>query len=88
MVNIDSYIPIKTSDEAILFCDNRDGLLEARKKALQRRIYGASDISNMAGFVGSVADILFHQNYQIAHRWPSKQYVFYSYIKKIMILGK
>ena len=71
-IDIDKYLPIKTSADAIAFCENQDGLLEQRKKALQRRIYAASDFSSMAAFVASVADIFFHVNYQISHRWPSK----------------
>lgn len=72
-VDIDNYLPIKTSAEATLFCENHDGLLDQRKKALQRRVYAACDCTNMASFVSSVADIFFHTNYQISHRWPSKQ---------------
>lgn len=72
-IDIDNYMPIKTSADAIFFCENQDGLLEQRKRALQRRVYAASDVSNMANFVASVADIFFHKNYQISHRWPSKQ---------------
>lgn len=72
-IDIDKYIPIKSDDEAIRFCSNDDGLCEQRKKALVRRIYGASDTSSMANFVASVTDLLFEINYQISHRWPSKQ---------------
>lgn len=60
-----------------MFCDNHDGLLEQRKKALLRRVYAASDIANLTNFVASVADILFSESYQITHRWPTKQYVLY-----------
>lgn len=72
-LDIDNYLPIKSSADAILFCENHDSLLEQRKKALQRRVYAASDTSDMASFVASVVDIFFHTNYQISHRWPSKQ---------------
>ena len=72
-LDIDNYLPIKTSADAIQFCENNDGLLEQRKKALQRRVYAASDTSSMANFVASVADIFFHKNYQISHRWNAKQ---------------
>ena len=71
-LDIDKYLPIKSDEEAIQFCRD-DGMLEQRKKALLRRLYGASDTSNLANFVGTVCDILFHVNYQITHRWPSKQ---------------
>ena len=71
-LDIDNYLPIKTTAEAISFCENNDGLLEQRKKALQRRVYATSDTSNLANFVASVADIFFRTNYQISHRWPSK----------------
>ena len=74
-LDIDNYLPIKSSAEAIRFCENHDGLLEQRKKALQRRVYAASDTSNMANFVASVANIFFHTNYQISHRWNAKQFV-------------
>ena len=74
-LDIDNYLPIKSSEEAQLFCENNDGLLEQRKKALQRRIYAACDIANMTNFVASVADMLFSETYQITHRWPTKQYV-------------
>lgn len=74
-LDIDKYLPIKSSADAILFCDNHDGLLEQRKRALMRRIYSASDISNLTTFVASVMDILFDLTYQISHRWPAKQYV-------------
>lgn len=73
-VDIDLYLPIKTSEEAELFCENYDGMLEQRKTALMRRVYGASDVENMTTFVASVADILFHESYQISHRWPAKGY--------------
>lgn len=72
-LDIDNYLPIKTSADAIVFCENHDGLLEQRKKALQRRVYAASDVTNITSFVASVADIFFHVNFQISHRWPSKQ---------------
>ena len=72
-INIDNYIPIQTSYEAVYFCENQDGLLEARKRSLMRRIYAASDTSTMAAFVGSVVDIVFHVNFQISHRWPPRQ---------------
>lgn len=72
-LDIDKYLPLKSDEEAIQFCSNEDGMLEQRKKALLRRLYGASDTSNMANFVGTVCDILFHPNYQITNRWPSKQ---------------
>lgn len=73
IVDIDKYLPIKSDEEALQFCSNGDGLFDQRKKALLRRLYGACDITNLATFVGSVADVLFHMNYQISHRWPSKQ---------------
>ena len=73
VIDIDKYIPIKSDEEAIQFCTDHDGLLELRKKALLRRLYGASDITDIAGFVGTVTDVLFDVNYQISHRWPSKQ---------------
>ena len=73
-LDIDSYLPIKSSADAILFCENHDGLLEQRKRALQRRIYSASDCSNITTFVASVMDIVFDISYQISHRWPAKQY--------------
>ena len=72
-IDIDAFIPIKSSEEAESFCKNDDGILELRKKALMRRIYAASDISSMTNFVSSVTDMLFHESYQISHRWPSKQ---------------
>lgn len=75
VVDIDKLLPINSSSDAILFCDDHDGLFHARKKVLLKRIYGAWDVSGMAAFVASVADILFSMNYQISHRWPSKQYV-------------
>lgn len=72
-IDIDKYLPIKSDEEAIRFCSNDDGLLEQRKKALLRRLYGASDTTSMATFVASVTDLLFEIQYQISHRWPSKQ---------------
>ena len=72
-IDIDQYLPIKTDEEAIAFCGNEDGLLSDRKKSLVKRIYGACDFSNIANFVSSLADVLFNINYQITHRWPSKQ---------------
>ena len=72
-VDIDDYLPIKTDEEAIRFCGNEDGLFKERKKALLRRLYGAGDTTSMATFVASVTDVFFHINYQISHRWPSKQ---------------
>lgn len=71
-LDIDNYIPLKSSADAILFCENHDGLLEQRKRALQRRIYGASDCSNITAFVASVMDLIFDLSYQISHRWPSR----------------
>ena len=70
-LDIDNYLPIKSSEEAIAFCGNNDGLLEQRKKAAMRRVYAASDTENLTSFVGSVTDIFFHSNYQTSHRWPS-----------------
>lgn len=72
-IDIDQYLPIKCDEEAIKFCDNADGLLSDRKKALVKRIYGACDLSNTVTFVSSLADVLFNINYQITHRWPAKQ---------------
>ena len=72
-LDIDNYLPIKSSADAILFCENHDGLLEQRKRAFQRRIYSASDVSNITTFVASVMDIIFDLTYQISHRWPAKQ---------------
>lgn len=72
-IEIENYFPIKSSEAAIAFCENKDGLLDQRKKALMRWVYGASDISNMSNFVASVGDIFFHHSYQVSHRWPSKQ---------------
>lgn len=72
-IDIDKYLPIKSSDEAEAFCSNEDGLLDQRKKALCRRVYAATDISGMAASVASITDIFFHENYQISHRWPSKK---------------
>lgn len=72
-LDIDNYLPIKTSEDAIKFCSNDDGLLEQRKKATMRRIYSVADVSSMAAFVASVTDLLFHLSFQIAHRWPAKQ---------------
>lgn len=71
-VDIDLYLPIKTSEEAEVFCENHDGQLEARKMAVMRRVYAAGDVENMTMFVASVADIFFHESYQISHRWPAK----------------
>ena len=73
MLEIDNYLPINSSEEADLFTTNHDGLLELRKKAVLKRVYGAGDISSMANFVATVTDIFFHPNYQISHRWPAKQ---------------
>lgn len=73
LIDIDKYLPVKSSADAIIFCDNHDGLLEERKKAVLKRVYAASDSSNITNFVASVADIFFHSSYQTSHRWPSKQ---------------
>lgn len=72
-IDIDMYLPIKSSEAAIQFCDNADGLLEQRKRALMRRVYAACDESNITNFVGTVGNILFDKSYQVSHRWPSKQ---------------
>lgn len=72
-LDIDKYLPIKTSADAIVFCDNHDGLYEERKRATLKRIYSASDCTSLTNFVASVADIFFHVTYQISHRWPAKQ---------------
>lgn len=84
-MDIDKYLPIKSSADAILFCDDHDGLLEQRKKATLRRVYGASDVTSSTAFVASVSDIFFHENYQISHRWPTKQYVINFYVLLIKI---
>lgn len=70
-IDIDKYLPIKSDEEAMKFCGNEDGLYDQRKKSLLRRLYAASDVSNMTNFVASVTDVFFHVSYQISHRWPS-----------------
>lgn len=72
-LDIDKYLPIKSSAEAELFCQNHDGLLDLRKRAVMRRVYAASDTSSMTSFVASVCEIFFHETFQVSHRWPAKQ---------------
>lgn len=72
-VDIDHYLPIKSDEEAMRFCSNDDGILDQRKKALVRRLYGAGDVTSLSNFVSSVADVFFDVNYRVSHRWPSKQ---------------
>ena len=72
-VDIDKYLPIKSDEEAMAFCRNDDGILDQRKKALVKRLYGAGDVTSISNFVASVAEVFFDHNYRVSHRWPSKQ---------------
>ena len=72
-IDIDDYLPVTSSAEAVLFCKNHDGLLDLRKKAVAKRVYSASDTSNLTNFVASVCDIFFSESFQKGHRWPAKQ---------------
>lgn len=72
-LDIDHYLPITTSEEADKFMNNDDGIFDLKKKAVLKRVYGATDFSSQANFVASVTDVFFSHNYQINNRWPAKQ---------------
>ena len=43
-LDIDKYLPIKSSEEAENFCKNEDGFFEQWKKEAMKRVYAAGDI--------------------------------------------
>lgn len=73
VVNIEQYIPLKNVEEIAAFCSNDDGMLSYRRAALQKRIYGAADISSPTKFTTSVCDNLFTGGIVGTCKWPFKK---------------
>lgn len=73
VIDIEKYVPFKTVAEIAAFCSNEDGMLNYRRAALQKRIFGASDTENPTKFTTSVCEALFQGNIIGTCKWPFKK---------------
>lgn len=73
VIDIDNYLPFKSTAEIIAFCCPEDGLLKERKAALKERIYAAGDTSSMANFVNGLVTAIFDVPLLGTHKWPYKK---------------
>ena len=73
VVDIDYYLPFKSTDEIKAFCSSYDGLLKEKKAALKERMYAAGDTSSMANFVNGLVSAIFDGPLLGTHKWPYKK---------------
>ena len=77
-IDLDRYLPAKNNEQINAFLSNDDGLLELRKKAFFRRLYGNCDFSDTTHLVSTFSKCTFDQGYLIFHRLPHERYFFYA----------
>ena len=71
--DLDCDLPFKDNNAIIAFSSNADGILSKRKISLQNRIFAVGDSSSPGAFVSTVADALFHKEYQQTHKFEDRK---------------
>lgn len=72
-IDIDRYLPFKSSQKILDFCSDEDGLLSKRRHALLKKLKGTIDTSTLCKLVNSITSTLFEKEYMVAHKWPLKR---------------
>lgn len=73
VVDIDNYIPFKTRDQIIAFCNPDDGLYKEKKAAFKERLYAAGDTTSMSNFITGIVTAVFDAPLLGTHKWPYKK---------------
>lgn len=73
VVDIDNYLPFRTTEEMVAFCNPADGLLKEKKDAFKERLYAAGDMTTMANFINGIVNAVFHTSLLGTHKWPYKK---------------
>lgn len=73
VIDIDFYLPFKSTADILAFCSPDDGLLKEKKAAFKERIYAAGDTSSMANFINGLVTAVFDGPLLGSHKWPYKK---------------
>ena len=73
IIDIDNYLPFRTTEEIVAFCSPVDGLLKEKKSAFKERLYAAGDTTSMSNFVNGIVNAVFHHSLLGTHKWPYKK---------------
>lgn len=74
VVDIDTYLPFKSTEEIVSFCSNEDGLLPEKKEALRKRIHAKTNKESVMTFASSLTNAFFENSPLLGtHRWPYKR---------------
>ena len=69
-LDLEEYLPFASNAKIHAFMNKDDGLLNKRKMALYKYIFGAIDLKTNQAFRDSFCKILFDRSYMAHHRWP------------------
>lgn len=72
VVDIDEYLPFKSTADILAFCSPQDVLLKEKKAAFKERIFAAGDTSSMSNFVNGLVTAIFDPLLG-THKWPYKK---------------
>lgn len=73
VVDIDDFLPFKTVEEILAFCNPDDGLIKEKKTAFKQRVYAAGDTSSMSAFVTGIVGAIFDAPLVGTYKWPYKK---------------
>lgn len=73
VIDIDKYLPFKSTEEILAFCNPDDGLLKEKKSAFKERVFAAGDTTSMSSFVSGIVHALFDGPLIGTHKWPYKK---------------
>ena len=73
VIDIDNYLPFKSSEEILAFCNPEDGLYHEKKAALKERLYAAGDTSTMTNFISGIVNAVFDAPLLGTYKWPYKK---------------
>ena len=72
-MDIDDFLPFKSKEEILAFCNVDDGLYKEKKSAFKERLYAAGDTSSMTNFITGLVTAVFDAPLLGTHKWPYKK---------------
>lgn len=74
VIDIDDYLPFKSTEEILAFCNPDESLYKEKKAALKERIYSAGDTTTWTSFVNGIVGAIFDYPLLGTYKWPYKRY--------------